>query len=249
MTKVVMQFYFNSFIGTIKKAECFFNILEEYNLSPDKIGLTEPLKESYSKELAVKLWARGDKGKGRIAGGVMGKKKSPSISFLSEWNQGENYINPNSLTIIIPKIQFKKKQKDFLELFKRINHEFDGLFGYISLEEVENRQFVPGTLLTRLPGIFWCNYFGEIYVDFFGEEKIKNYSWFFQTKVSSRAYLTLLTNNIDELVENEEYELNVKKYLGEESFGNRDEYIRNVDKMQKKLVPMIKLEELFIKID
>ncbi|MFK9095501.1 hypothetical protein [Bacillus salipaludis] len=243
---IVIQFYFNSFIGKHENADFFFNLLEKEGLTPDKMGLTEPLKRLYERKKAIELWTKAEQGNGRMVGGMMGKKKNPSYSFIMDWNKGEKYISPNWLTIFVPKGVFKRFKQIFLNIFFQIQVEFDVLYGYISSEESENRQFVPGTLETRLPGVFWCNYFSKTYVDFFGEDRLINGPWINKDVLPNGAIVTYLSDQPTDLINDMQIEEIAKKHLGEDSFGDRDYYIKNLDVVQMKNVPKIELKELRI---
>ncbi|QYR22554.1 hypothetical protein KZ483_06185 [Paenibacillus sp. sptzw28] len=249
MSTIVISFDFNAFIGKKESANFFFNLLESEGLLPDKIGLYEPLKENFTRERAIDMWLKTETGNGRIIGSMMGKKKNPSYSFIMGWNKGERFIRPNWLTVFVPTKIFKKNQKKFMQIFIEIQQEFDGLYGYISIEEVQKRQFVPGNIETRLPGIFWCNYFSRIYVDFFSEEKLLNGPWIKREMLPNGAILTFLANDPDgELVEDEGYEKNAKTFLGEGSFGDSEYYLEHLDEVQLKSVPKLELEEIRVTV-
>ncbi|SFJ76102.1 hypothetical protein SAMN02799624_05824 [Paenibacillus sp. UNC496MF] len=242
---ITMSFYFNSFIGTKEKAALFLEILEKQDLLPDKVGIYEPLKVEFSKEVAIELWSKAEQGKDRITGGLMGKKKNPSFSFIMEWNKGQKYIRPNWVTLYVADNAFNKSQQKFIELFLQINDKFNGLYSYISTEKAIDRQFVPGGLDTRLPGVFWCNYFSKTYVDFFGEKKLLNGPWF-KSEEYSNAIVTFLTKSPADSDSDENLENELKRYLGENSFGDRKYYLDNLREIQVKNVPKFELIEIKI---
>lgn len=244
---IEMSFYFQSFIGREEIANSFFELLEKEELPPDKIGLFEPLTLSYERTHAIELWTKAEHGNKRIAGGLTGKRKR-TYTFIMEWNKGEQYIRPNWLTFLIPDNAFKKLQTSFLNIFNVINQEFGGVFSYISTEEARNRQYVVGTLETRMPGIFWCNYFSKTYVDFFGKEKLINGPWISQKLLPNDAIITFLSKQPTDLVSNLKLEETAKSYLGYDSFGDRETYEQNME-LQIKNVPLLNLSELRVKLD
>jgi hypothetical protein len=239
-----MQLYFESFIGKMEAAELFFKLLDEYGLLPEKIGLYEPIRDHYSLNLALEYWTKIEKGNGREVGGMMGKRKKPEFSFLMEWNRGEKYIRPNFIFISIPKNAFKRDKETYLYLFKTLLQSLNRVYGYISIETVENRQFVPGTLETRLPGMFWVNYFGQVYVDFFGKEKFNSGPWYHTEELNNDSLVVMLSKDPDELEQDESNEKKAKLHLGIDSFGNREHYLSNIFETQIKNVPKLELKEL-----
>jgi hypothetical protein len=250
MSSITISFEFNSFIGKNENAAYFFRMLEREGLLPDKIGLFEPLRETFTKDKAISMWTKGEKGNGRIIGGMMGKKKNPSYSFIMEWNRGERFIRPNWLTLFVPVKVFCKHQQIFCRIFTDIIQEFDGLYGYISIEEAEKRQIVPGNIETRLPGVFWCNYFSKTYVEFFGKEKLVNGPWIKSEFLPNGGILMFLTElPVEELLVDEGYEKRAKAFLGEESFGDMDYYLKNLREVQVKKVPKLDLKEIKISLD
>jgi hypothetical protein len=132
MSNIHMSLYFNSFIGQKEFANFFFNLLENEGLSPDKIGLYEPLKVNYVKEIAIDMWTKAERGNGRIFGSMMGKKKSHAHSFIMAWNRGQKYIRPCWLSFTIPLKVFNNKNNSFLNIFMSLFEHFNGLYGYIT---------------------------------------------------------------------------------------------------------------------
>jgi hypothetical protein len=128
--------------------------------------------------------------------------------------------------------------------------EFQGLFGYISIVEAEKRQVVPGNIETRMPGIFWCNYFSKTYVEFFGKEKFINGPWLKSEFFPNGRILTFLTDMPnEELLVDKGYEKIAKAFLGEESFGDMEYYRKHLRGVQVKRVPKLDLNELKIDLN
>jgi hypothetical protein len=242
--KVVMKLYFDSFIGKKENAEMFFKLLEKYGLLPEKIGLYEPIRHQYTLDIATEYWTKSEKGNGREIGGIMGKRKKPDFSFMMEWNRGEKYIKPCSIFISVHLKEFKRNKDVYLFIFKTLLLHFKGIYGYISTEDVEHRQFVQGTLETRLPGIFWTNYFGQVYVEFFEKKNLLDGPWYSIEEMNRNSVIVTLSKEPDDLEQDETKEKEAKKYLGINSFGDRECYLSNIDEVQIKNVPKLELREL-----
>lgn len=245
MASIIISFEFDKFIGEESSASYFLKLLETYDMAPDKIGLYEPLKQAYSYEQAMEMWTKTEVGNGRIFGSMMGKKKNPTYSFIMEWNKGEKYTKPNWLTIFTSVKGFKDKQDVYMNIFKDVLEKFNGIYGFITHVIPEQRQHVPGSIETRLPGVFWCNYYSEIYINFFGREKVLKAPWESVEELSNGSIITFLTKEPDkDLIEDVKHEMNLKRYLGIDSFGDYEAYSKEPTLQQIKNVPKLELNSI-----
>jgi hypothetical protein len=226
-------------------AQAFLENLEDKGLSPQKIGLYEPLREPYNKERAIEMWTKEEpgcfiEGVGMIgqAGGMIGNLKESKFRFDLQWWKHPHKKMMNYILFYMYQNSFTKKKNELLALFKETVTLFDAVYGYITHETPRWRQHVAGTLETMLPGVFWCNYFGEKYVEFFGREKLLKYSWHKIEATSSNGVITYLTENPHkELLESNELEMAAQSYLGSEAFGDIEEFKRNPSNEQFRKVP------------
>ncbi|WP_108670425.1 hypothetical protein [Peribacillus acanthi] len=225
---IEVKIYTTKHIGTANIAECVLKQLEQLNLSIQKIGLYEPLREVYTFEKALKMWTEVEECKDEeeewTAGGFLGKSKSPSFEFIVSWWNYPNRSQLSTLTFFFPIKTFKKFEKEIITLFKECVLVTEPVYGYVSHSNVVSRQHTTGTLYNRLPGVFWCNYFGKLFVDFFGEEKISSFPWEKVEFLSNEGIITFLTEQpIKQLLDSNELETNAKQHLGFDSFGNPEE--------------------------
>jgi hypothetical protein len=257
MSSIIMSLFTTKHIGTREYAERFLKILEKYNLLPDKIGLYEPLKKAYSFEEAIKMWTT-DVGTspGYQAGNLTGKKKEPNVRFDMRWNLGER-ARLNNITIWFTKKSFKQCRDNIENLFKDLIRTLDSFHGYITDFNIKYLQHVTGTIETRMDGIFWCNYFGEIYLNFFGREKILSAPWYkieildedkIIAYLSKEPYLTREPDD-KELIEYIRSADKLKEYLGKDSFGDVEAWKATVNlppvyRAQYKNVPKLDLSEI-----
>jgi hypothetical protein len=213
-------------------------------LLPDKIGLFEPVKVEYSLEKAVEMWMKTE-GTPQCQGGmVMGKKKDPSFSFNVDWSKGLK-ASPNTISYVFTKKAITKYNKDLEQVFKETIKKSDAIYGYITHWDVWNRQHVTGTIETRMPGVFWCNYFGKIYVDFFGRKKILSASWVKVEELVNGGILTYLADEPDkDILKSDELEMRAKHHLGIDSFGDPEAYKANFEVKQIKKVPKLELPDI-----
>ncbi|PGL67101.1 hypothetical protein [Bacillus sp. AFS055030] len=245
MSKITAVIYTTELIGESEIAQKFLKILEKNQLSPQKIGLFEPLKLDYTLEKAIELWTQGRdgcyvEGYGNTgkAGGLMGKSKTPQIGFNMNWWSSPVKVFVNYIDIYFSIKTFNKYKENIENIFREIIILVNGIYGYITHIYPEDRQHVTGTIQTRLPGIFWCNYFGEKYIDFFGKEKIISYPWFHIESLENEGIITYLAKEPDkDLLNSDELEMKAKIHLGIDAFGDIDAYQDNPEKIQKKNVP------------
>lgn len=201
----------------------FNRLLTENGLTPDKIGNVEPLTQNYSQQDFLKMWMEEDESFENVeidhmigaAGGMLGKVNNPHFLFIVDWMKSPQPINLNYVTFFFPTETFKKYKDVIMKVFKEIIQLVEGIYGYISHEFPVERQHIPGTLETRLPGVFWCNYYSKQYVTYFGEEKINTFPWHETEAIANDGMITYLTNEPDqELLHSEDLEFLAKQHLG-----------------------------------
>lgn len=238
-------------------AEKFFNILELLEIQPEVISLTEPIRESYTKVKAIEYWTKEEDGCWDIdsesfigkAGGMLAKNKKKSITYYVSWSkcEGENKLNMITFSISISK--YKIIQESIMILFKEAVNLVDAFYGYIAHSDTIERQHATGSIITRIPGMFWCNYFGSVYINYFGEEKFSESDWYNIDLNNENGIFLFLDEKPDgRLLTDKTFEEDSKKYLGYDSFANRQEEEikmqdlvkwQNEDPVQYKKVPKL----------
>lgn len=238
-------------------AETFFNKLELLGIQPEVISLTEPIRESYTKEKAIEYWIKEEDGcwdeeSERFigkAGGLLAKNKKYSIIYAVSWSKCEGMKKVNMITFSISSTKYKKVMQCILALFKETVNLIEAFYGYIAHSDTVDRQHATGTILTRIPGMFWCNYFNRNYVDFFGKEKFDETQWYKVEKNNENGVFLFLDEKPDGIILiDKTIEERSKKYLGYDSFANRQEEEikkldivkwQNEDPVQYKKVPRL----------
>lgn len=219
-------------------ASRFFEILSSCPLSPQKIGLYEPIRRSYSKEEAVRLWMSKDKVPRGYAGSMMGRSVDPKMVFTVSYREFPENPMYNHIFFLFDKRTFHNLKQQFLLCFREIIDLIQADYGYITNEQPEKRQHVTGTLQDRMPGVFWCNYYGNRFVSFFGEEVITSFPWYKQNKLGD-GIITFLEENPDQLENDDTRENLAKEHLGLESFGDLELYRSDPFKTQYRKVPRL----------
>lgn len=111
------------------------------------------------------------------------------------------------------------------------------------------RQHVKGTIETRLPGVFWCNFYGKVYVDFFGKERLESFPWTEVEELENETIDTFLTTDPKLLKKSDELEVKAKEYLGTEFFGDLDLYEKNPFETQIRKVPKLNLPDVKVMLE
>jgi hypothetical protein len=251
MSSFIMKIYTTRHIGTAENIRRFLSVLEKYDMLPDKIGEYEPLKQAYSLDEAIKMWKNAPAYvPDRRGGDLIGKKKEPNIRFDAMWNIGESAI-VNHETLWFTRRSFKQRRDVIDNLFKDLIVSIESMYGYISDFIVDAKQHVTGTIAERMNGIFWCNYYGKVYVDFFGIDRILSAPWFKTEILDNGGIITYLTGEPDDkqLTESTELADKFKEYLGKDSFGDVEAWRKaNIlppnDDTQYKNVPKLDLSEI-----
>lgn len=244
MRNIILSIITVKHIGTKEIAKDFFRVLERYDLLPDKINNNEPVTEPYSLKRALELWTFADGIEpGFRLGWLIGKKNGSNIRFDVWWHIGER-ARVNRIELSFTQKDYRKYRNIIEKLFKDLIICFSAIHGYITEYQKIPLQYVPGSIEDRMDGIFWCNYYGNIFVLFFGKEKILNASWHRTEMFADGGIITYLAKEPDdEVLKSNELEMNIVFQLGRESFGDMQEYKTNL-LPQKRHVPKIDFSEI-----
>ncbi|MGM9923765.1 MAG: hypothetical protein ACI35R_05905 [Bacillus sp. (in: firmicutes)] len=202
----------------------FSELLKDADFIPERIGKDKPLTQAYSQQAFLQLWTAEEKGYENIeidhmmgtAGGMLGETSDPDFLFTIDWMDQPHQASLNYITFFLPTEAFHGHRDAIMKLFKETILLVNGIYGYMTDDMPSERQHTLGTLETRLPGVYWCNYFGKPYVDFFSERRLTDFSWQEIERLSNGGVLAYLTAQPDqELLRTDELEIVAKQYLGE----------------------------------
>lgn len=224
----------------------YFTALEQRGFILEKIGQSEPVRQPYSLENGIDAWTREEDGcyvedLGMVgkAGGMIAKSSKPRFFTQTQWWDCPNQANLNWISLSIADNLIHRQSEAIVAFFKDAIDLLQAVYGFIGHQDTVYRQHVTGTLKTRLPGVFWYNYFGPTYVDFFTEEKIASFPWFSIAKLNG-GLITSLSDSPKKLLDVEELEMGAKEHLGSDSFGDVGDYRKNPRQEQQRRVPELK---------
>lgn len=237
-------------------AKQFFEIIEFLKLTPEAISFYEPIRTKYSKEKAIEYWTKEEAGCWDMkeekylgkAGGLLARNKNLSLTYFISWWYRHDMKFVNYISFYISASKYKRVEKEFLELFKETINISKAVYAYIAHSDTIERQSTTGGIEHRIPGMFWCNYFSNIYVDFFGKEKFESDFWHKKDKFPKGTIIYIDDAPNKRLLDDLSIEENAKVYLGYDSFSNKkEEEIRkkdiikweNEDPIQYKNVPKL----------
>ncbi|PEJ18631.1 hypothetical protein CN675_14970 [Bacillus toyonensis] len=180
---IILKIYTKEDISSYEYAEFFFEATEKMGLKFTKIAQYEPINKVFTTEQALKMWGHEEPGcydedldtMVGTAGGMLGR--GSGFWFSVAWWKDPRGKSINSLTISVTKKVFTKYKEEILRFFEEVLARFNAIYGYASDEKIADRQHITGTIKSRIPGIFEYNYFGKLFVDFIGEDKLQSLSW------------------------------------------------------------------------
>ncbi len=118
---------------------------------------------------------------------------------------------------------FKKagQEKELLDLITNICLAMGGTYGLIAHKTQESRQSPILTPAERLPGIYWANFFGQPYIDFFGREKLLATPCYEVREINENLILLLTAESPlqREMLENDDIPDLIKGYLNQNAFA------------------------------
>jgi hypothetical protein len=227
MKTLVATIFTNKDISRSEYAKQIIEVLTVHDLLPEKIGLDEPVRENYDLKRAVVLWQEGIGTPEFTSGGLLAKRKLPKIDYNFVWYKGER-ARLNFINIMFHGRNVLKDLERITMLFRSLLSTVSGVYGYLTDYEVQARQFLPGTLEKRLPGVFWCNYFGKHYVDFLTRDKLLSLQWAKIEKFEDGS-LCFLTDRPDSpLLLSDNLEKDFRDKIGVEYFGRSELYQMDV---------------------
>ncbi|MCA1000827.1 hypothetical protein PDJ95_08820 [Bacillus cereus] len=200
---VEINIYTTENISSEIYAKIFFQLIQEIGIEFQKIALYEPINKEFSMEKAIEMWTIAEPGcydfeldeMVGTAGGMLGKGKG--ISLMVNWWENPKEKTVNYLVIGFSNKVFLKYKDKIVVVFQKLVSEFNAIYGYISDEEIINRQHITGAIDNRIPGIFEYNHFGKLFVDCIGEDKLQSLSWSNSFPLNE-GLLTVLDNKTEE---------------------------------------------------
>ena len=213
--------------------ESFVSFLDRQTIfRPDKWGPSEPLEFKFSiSEVAniQKQW------ESEVGLGFLLKRRKDNLSISV--NKYLQFKKPNWVSVSLNEAFFTDEQRTeaFLDFAKGIFEWGDMLYGYACHEvdfERKNKLPIPtrieGKLIATggmdirrcLPSIYWANFFGGEYVNWFGTNKFQNLPAYTCQSLPKQGQLILTSGSPLDYTQNTvmERELFIRKILGDNAF-------------------------------
>jgi len=113
------------------------------------------------------------------------------------------------------------QENELLDLITDICLATDAVYGFIVHKTRESRQSPILTPAERLPGIYWANFFGQPYIDFFGREKLLATPCHEVREINESLILLLTAESPfqPEMLENDDIPDLIKGYLNQNAFA------------------------------
>jgi len=227
MNNITYKIYTTKDISSREISSKFFTKAEELGLSPEYISYSEPINKPYGKAEAISLWTQEREGcydfdlkkmVGKV-GGMLARNRSKSITYMYDWCKWPNKKSVNYLSFYLSTKSYNDNADKLMTLFRYVIELFDAFHANITLSDVFTRQHETGNVEQRLTGVFWCNYFSNIYVNHFGRKKLLNYPWFNTEETLNGIFTYLDENPISNIATDSTLEEKAKRYLGCKSFA------------------------------
>ncbi|MDQ7827209.1 MAG: hypothetical protein RDV48_30730 [Candidatus Eremiobacteraeota bacterium] len=182
--ELYMKFYSLLDLSTEEKARDFFHLLIEQGeiFVPDRVfhpwrtRLTGACFEGNNLDDAIRIWVNKRKNPNFICHTInMWKEKPFRIFIIVCWNRGAHALfNEIAFWIGSEYLSTGYGTEPLLRIGESLFDYTGGLYGFITRYDAEESHFQRERLNEHLPGIFWAQFLGPLYIDFFGEERIKS---------------------------------------------------------------------------
>jgi hypothetical protein len=137
--------------------------------------------------------------------------------------QRSSYAKFNEFSAFIHEKQFRNSthERELLTFTSEIGESIHVDYGYIAHAKQAKRQSAVLTPAERLPGIYWANFFGRPYIEFFGREKLLNTPCYEVREINNDLILLLTAESLNgpEMVNHDEVVNQVKAYLNQNAFA------------------------------
>src|SRR5262249_36006558 len=109
------------------------------------------------------------------------------------------------------------KVEEFLRFSLDLSAIFGADYGFISHTLQERRQSPVLTPAERLPGIYWANFFGRPYIEFFGRDRLLAAPCYQVREISESLVLLLAAESPyrPDMLDNDQIVERIKHYLGQ----------------------------------
>lgn len=213
------------YLGRKHIGEEFFDLLLRYEgiYLPERWDTEDraQLRRSFDRSCLpefIEEWTRADEWKT-----LFFTRKRPSPIELSVDIQRHERAKFNEFSAYIHESYFKSaaKETELLNFTIDVSLITGADYGLIAHSRQERRQSPVLTPAERLPGIYWANFFGRPYIDFFGREKLLATPCYEVREVSDDLILLITAERLaaHEMIEHDDIVNGVKSYLDQNAFA------------------------------
>jgi hypothetical protein len=150
-------------------------------------------------------------------------RKRPSPIELSVDIQRYQRAKFNEFSVYIHESHFKStaQEKELLNFTIDMSLITRADYGLIAHKRQERRHSPVLTPAERLPGIYWANFFGRPYIDFFGREKLLTTPCYEVREINNDLILLLTAESLNapEMIDSDEVVNQVKSHLNQNAFA------------------------------
>ncbi len=214
----------------------FLESLLRFGFVPEKFGDEDPPRLRFgsgSADVLLRLWAT------RSDQLIILGSKSVDFQAILHLNAGKGEI-PHSLHFLVHDEYFDDKRNatkflDLAESLYRLLKPVEGEIGHrkdresklvvekfmeVSGRKVLTKTYIPANPISGLPGIYWANFLGPVYVDFFSKARIDSAPSFQKKPLQDGGYLLLTSEGPLDYAraETKKLEHALFVHLGSESF-------------------------------
>src|SRR2546428_11834300 len=228
---VVLDFWVLQDPGDEKKARDFLVTVEKFDFVPKKFGDEDPPKQNFDLRSTGKLIEAWVKHPGQLILERLGRRGFQALLHLSSAGK-----RPGLITFAVHDEYFRDDRgiSKFLEFSEELYRIFRPFHGEIShRKDWENKTVIikpmkmggrivnaeshePVQPTKGLPGIFWANFFGPPFVDFYSKAKLQAAPGYVKKELFDGGYLILTSKSPLEYMKPEakKMERNLTEYLG-----------------------------------
>jgi hypothetical protein len=211
------------YLGTIDIAVQLLTLLSQYDIPylPEKWGIEEPPRHVFDPTKTspvIEEWIAPEESKHIF---FSRKRPSPSNLWINMKRHERAKFNYINVYISDKYISDTGNEKEVLQFTLDICLIVDAAYGFISHRKQERRQSYMLTPAERLSGIYWANFFGRPYINFFGQEKLLAAPCHQARKINDDIILLLTAESPlqPEMIENDNVTNVIKAYLNQNAFA------------------------------
>jgi hypothetical protein len=216
------RLFTTSYLGRQEFADEFFALVSRYGgiYVPEKWDTEERTRRSFDRDSLGRVI--GEWTSGRDMKDLFFERKKPVeiMMFLSIERFARAKFNDFSAYLRDKYFKQPGKVEEFLRFSLDLGQAFRVDYGFIAHTLQERRQSPILTPAERLPGIYWANFFGPSYIEFFGRDKLLATPCYEVREINEDLILLLASESPynPDMLDNDRVAEGIKEYLGQNAF-------------------------------